>query len=97
MLRALVVGWAGWLVCSRGAGGLGRAGLSGVLVFFVDHPVATSVVFLVSALYDNSGNTSMAIGGVMISFLMFAPLAFVVGVIGGATWKWVGRQNAPDT
>ncbi|HLX22310.1 MAG TPA: hypothetical protein VKR38_03100, partial [Usitatibacter sp.] len=38
--RAFVVVWAGWLVCVRGGGGIARAGVGGILAFFVSHPVA---------------------------------------------------------
>jgi hypothetical protein len=95
--RALVAGWAGWLVRARSAGGLLRAGLGGVLVFFVEHPIATSLVFLVMALVGDSSDTLMAIGGVMVSFVMFSPIAFVYGVAGGILAGLLGKRHAPDT
>ena len=95
--RAAVVGWAGWLVCRRGAGGLLRAGLGGVAALFVDHPIGTSLAFLIMGLVGDSSDTLMAIAGVMISFVMFAPLAFVIGVLGGVVANVVGVARAADT
>jgi hypothetical protein len=94
--RAVVIGWAGWLVCSRNAGGILRAGFGGVIALFVDHPIATTITFLFMALFGDGSNTFMAIGGAVVSFLMFMPLAFAIGVVGGVAAQYLAKRHAPD-
>ena len=94
---AVVTAWAGWLVCRRGAGGILRAGLGGVMAFFVDHPVGTSLVILITSLFNDSAPTLMAIGGVIVSFVIFAPFAFAAGIVGGMVANLRATGHAADT
>jgi len=48
------------------------------------------------ALLGDGSNTFMAIGGAVISFLMFTPLAFAIGVVGGIAARYLSKRDAPD-
>jgi hypothetical protein len=75
LFRCMTVAWAGWLLIKSGRG-LAGAALAGVILFFFDHPVVTGMLFIIQG-------ELQAFFGVLISFVMFAIVAALVGIIGG--------------
>ena len=72
-LRGGLAVWAGWRVVARGAGGRGAAAVSGVLLFALDHLVAKGGMFLLLYLLRGNRDFLLAFGGVVVSFVVFAP------------------------
>jgi len=85
--------WAGWLMAARGDKFI-RAGLAGVLVFLVEHLIVHGATFILEAIIANVPDLLMALGGVVLSFLLFAPVYFIVGLCGAALARFVAGVRA---
>lgn len=92
--RLVIMLWAGYLAV-RGAGSrLWGAALAGMAVMMVDHIFLKGGLFLVQQLrgerFGQFGENAylMAFFGVLVSFVMFCPLAGLAGALGGM----VGRR-----
>jgi hypothetical protein len=91
MGRVAIVAYGGWLVCRTDIGGLRQAAIAGVGVYFFDHVILKGGVFLLNYLFKPEGMGLVAFSGVVTSFVLFAPLAMLIGAAGGIFAK---RQNA---
>ena len=93
LVRVVLAVSGGWYLVARADSGVGFSMLAGLVVFVTDHLVLTSISFL---LMDSpelaAGERSMALTGVVFSFLMFAPVAAVLALIGGLAAR-VFRNN----
>lgn len=78
--RATLVVWAGAVVVANGGGSLCRAAQAGALLFFVEHVVVAGLFFLLA-------RELLAVGGLVISYVMFVWVAMLLGMLGG----WFGR------
>jgi hypothetical protein len=81
--RILIIFYAGWLVIRKGMATLWYAALAGMFLYFADHVVLKGGVFLLNYLLKPEGPGLAAFIGVVVSFIMFTPLAMSVGAIGG--------------
>lgn len=86
LIRVLLMLWAGLLVTRSAVGGSGMAALAGVSILLVDHVVLKGGWFLMHHLMDpatleNKG--LMAVGGVLVSFVIVLPVALLLGWLGG--------------
>lgn len=92
--RLAIMVWAGWLVATRTARGAMAAAFAGVAILVVDHVLLKGGAFLVMHWRADDPAEAhkllMAFGGVIISFVMFCPLAALLGCIG---W-WFGRRRS---
>ena len=88
--RIIFAVWAGWLAIARLHRGLWAAGLAAILVFLVDHVFVHGGIYLLLSLFGSEFPYLQAFAGVVVSFLMFAPLAFVLGIVGGV----IARRHA---
>lgn len=86
----------GWLVVWRGRGGLWLAAAVGPLVMLIDH-VFLKGGFFVWAHYHLpqavEGDGLLAAGGVLVSYVMFFPIAALCSVMGGLAAR-SRRQSA---
>jgi hypothetical protein len=85
LIRIALMTWAGWLAMRYGLGLMGAA-QAAIAVLLVDHLVLKGGTFLVHhALGHSSVDVPylMAFLGVVISFVLFSPLAAAFGVCGG--------------
>ncbi len=83
IIRIAIIFYAGWLVVRKDLGRTWHAALAGVLIYFIDHVVCKGGVFLLNYLFKPNGLGLAAFSGVLVSFLMFIPLAMIVGALGG--------------
>ena len=75
LARVAILVYAAWVLIRAGITSLWVAAATGLLLFFIDHPVVRGGHFLVA------GET-MGFYGVLISFVMFAAIPMVVTAIG---------------
>ena len=97
-LRLAIMGWAGWLVVRNGSG-LWAASLAGVLIMLLDHVVLKGGSFLAMHFADPASMNDMglmAFGGVVVSFVMFSPVAAISGVLGGIVARAKQHQKLPN-
>ncbi len=83
IIRIAIIFYAGWLVVRKDLGRTWHAALAGVLIYFIDHVVCKGGVFLLNYLFKPDGLGLAAFSGVLVSFIMFIPLAMIVGALGG--------------
>ena len=76
LLRLVILVYAAWLLVRGGITNLWLLALAGLLLFFVDHPLVGGGEFLLT------GQT-MAFYGVLISFVMFAPIPMAITALSG--------------
>jgi hypothetical protein len=83
--------YAGWRTTHGGVGGLGMAALSGAAAFFLYHVGLKSLLmayaWIVSAPWPDDAPMSLYALGVLVSFLMFAPVASLVAVLGAVSGR----------
>ena len=82
-LRVLTIALAGWRVIRAKAGGLWSASWAGPAVLFFDHVVAKGGVMVVAAIAGVKDGW-LAFGGVLASYVMFAPVAMLPACAGAA-------------
>lgn len=83
IFRIAIIFYAGWLVVRKDIGRTWHAALAGILIYFVDHVVCKGGVFLLNYFFKPDGLGLAAFSGVLVSFIMFIPLAMIVGALGG--------------
>ena len=91
--RVLLAAWGGWYIVSKTNSNLWVAALVGIIIMAVDHIILKGGYFLLAqAFFPESVRNEgvLAFGGVLISFVMFAPVAALVSLGGG----FVGRKSA---
>jgi hypothetical protein len=81
--RISIIFYAGWLIRKRNLGGVWRSAAAGIVVYFADHVVVKGGVFLLNYLFKPEGMGLSAFGGVLVSFVLFIPLAMLIGFLGG--------------
>ena len=84
--RILLAAWGGWYLVLKTKSNLRDAAMVGVIILAVDHIILKGGSFLLAQafwpqLVRNEG--LLAFGGVLISFVMFAPIAALVSLGGG--------------
>ncbi len=82
--RIGIVFYAGRLVAKK-LGGRWWPAAAGVVLYFIDHVVIKGGIFLLNYLLKPEGAGLSAFGGVLASFIIFIPLAMLIGMIGGMT------------
>jgi hypothetical protein len=82
--RIVIIFYAGWLVVRKNIGGTWQAALAGTAIYFIDHVVLKGGMFLLNWLIKPQGLGLAAFSGVIISFVLFIPLAMIIGALGGA-------------
>lgn len=83
IIRIAIIFYAGWLVVRKDLGRTWHAALAGILIYFIDHVACKGGVFLLNYLFKPDGLGLAAFSGVLVSFIMFIPLAMIVGALGG--------------
>ena len=81
--RIVIIFYAGWLVVRRNIGGTWQSSLAGASIYFIDHVVLKGGMFLVNWLIKPQGLGLTAFSGVLISFVLFVPLAMIIAALGG--------------
>lgn len=81
--RLSILFYAGWLVIRKRLGTVWHAALTGMAMYFIDHVLLKGGVFLMNFLFKPEGLGLAAFSGVIVSFIMFTPLAMSVGAMGG--------------
>jgi hypothetical protein len=82
--RIVIIFYAGWLVVRKNIGGTWQSALAGTAIYFIDHVVLKGGMFLVNWLIRPQGLGLAAFSGVLISFVIFIPLAMLIAALGGA-------------
>ncbi len=96
ILRISIIFYAGWLVVGKRLGSIWHAALAGILVYFADHVVLKGGVFLINYLFKPDGLGLAAFSGVIVSFILFTPLAMAVASLGGLAARSREEKNSPD-
>ena len=81
--RIVIIFYAGWLVVRRSIGGTWQSALAGAALYFLDHVVLKGGMFLLNWLIKPQGLGLTAFSGVLISFVLFVPLAMIIAALGG--------------
>ncbi|MEK6743008.1 MAG: hypothetical protein AABZ15_05345 [Nitrospirota bacterium] len=82
--RISIIFYAGWLVARKNLGGVWQSALAGTAIYFIDHVVLKGGIFLLNWLVRPQGLGLAAFSGVIISFVLFIPLAMIIAALGGA-------------
>lgn len=82
--RISIVFYAGWLVVRKNIGGKWQSALAGTAIYFIDHVILKGGMFLLHYLIKPQGLGLAAFSGVLISFVIFIPLAMLIATLGGA-------------
>ncbi len=82
--RISIIFYAGWLVVRKNIGGTWHSALAGTAIYFIDHVVLKGGIFLLNYLIKPQGLGLAAFSGVIISFVLFIPLAMTIAALGGA-------------
>jgi hypothetical protein len=82
--RISIIFYAGWLVVRKNIGGIWQSALAGTAVYFIDHVVLKGGIFLLNWLIRPQGPGLAAFSGVIISFVLFIPVAMIIAALGGA-------------
>ena len=90
--RGLLAAWGGWYLVSKLNANLWFAALVGIIIMVVDHIILKGGAFLLAQVFwpetvQNQG--FMAFIGVLISFVMFAPIIVLISLASG----FVGRKK----
>ena len=84
--RAVIAFLGGWLMVSSAHRGLWMAALTGLVVLLVDHVVLKGGFFVLAHYFWPAavgGEGLLAAAGVLVSFVMFLPLAMLSSWTGG--------------
>jgi hypothetical protein len=90
LLRCVIAFAGGWFLVAAAGAPLRVAALAGVLVLAVDHVLLKGSWSIGSELWSHSSDGYSAFGGVLISFVMFAPVAALCSWAGGFTARRAG-------
>ena len=88
--RVMLAVWGGWYIVSKAKSNLWFAALVGVIIMTVDHVILKGGHFLLIQLMWPEKDGADAFGGVLISFIMFAPIAALISLGGG----FIGRKKS---
>lgn len=88
--RTSIIFYSGLLVVRKNLGGVRHAAAAGVLMYFIDHVALKGGVFLLNHLFRPGGVGLAAFGTVIASFIVFIPVAMLIGAAGG----WYARSTA---
>jgi len=91
LIRVFAVLCAGWLIVERCGAAISAAAYSGIVILFIAHVVLKGGLFLVQPLWDPGlliHDGFKAFLGVLVSFLMFVPIAMVIAALGG----WAAKR-----
>ena len=98
--RFMLADFGGWLIVSRADSSLFVSALLGPFIFIIDHVTFKGEYFLISYFYPSDVNEAIgfleAFYGVLISFVMFVPLAAIVSLGFGFISKMRQRQRPED-
>ena len=84
----------GWYLVARAGSGLWFSMLAGIVVFVTDHLILSNVsLFFLNASKLAPGDLPTAVLGVVFSFIMFAPVAAALALIGGVMGR-ISRKGA---
>ncbi len=83
IIRVAIIFYAGWLVVRKNLGGIWHSALAGILVYFTDHVVLKGGIFILNYIFKPEGLGLVAFSGVVVSFVLFIPLAMAIGALGG--------------
>ncbi len=81
--RICIIFYAGWFVIKKKVGSIWQAALTGAGIYFIDHVLLKGGIFLLNYLLKPQGLGLAAFGGVLVSFIIFVPLAMLIGALGG--------------
>lgn len=95
--RIAIIFYAGWLVVRKNSGGAWQSALAGTAIYFIDHVVLKGGIFLLNWLIRPQGLGLAAFSGVIISFIMFIPLAMIIAALGGAYAKRRMGKSATES
>ena len=95
--RIAIIFYAGWFIIRRKVGGIWQSALAGALIYFIDHVVLKGGIFLLNYLFKPAGLGLAAFGGVLISFIMFVPLAMLIGTMGGLVARSRKEENTANS
>ena len=95
IIRISLVAYAGWLVIRRNLGGIWHAALAGTCMYFIDHVLLKGGMFLLNYLFKPEGLGLAAFSGVIVSFILFIPLAMTIGALGGGI-EWYRKTRSLD-
>ncbi len=91
--RVILAAWGGWYIVFKTKSNLWFAALVGIIIMTVDHIILKGGFFLLAQLFwpelvQNKG--VLAFYGVLISFVMFAPIVALISLGGG----FIGRKRS---
>jgi hypothetical protein len=95
--RIAIIFYAGWFIIKRKVGGIWQSALAGTLIYFIDHVVLKGGIFLLNYLFKPAGLGLAAFGGVLVSFIMFVPLAILIGAMGGLVARSKREGNTANS
>jgi hypothetical protein len=81
--RVCIIFYAGWLIIAKKLGNAWHAASVGIFMYFIDHVALKGGMFLLNYLFKPEGLGLAAFSGVIVSFILFMPLAMLVGAAGG--------------
>ena len=90
--RIILAAWGGWYLVVKSNSKLYVSALVGVFVLVLDHVILKGGSFLIAQIYwpESVQNQGMlALGGVLVSFAMFAPVAALISLGAG----FLGRRS----
>jgi hypothetical protein len=96
--RVAVIFYTGWLVVRRNLGVIRHTALAGAGIYFIDHVLLKGGVFLLQYLFRSEAMGLAAFSGVIVSFVVFSPLAMIVAAAGGISarsWKKKSYAGPP--
>jgi hypothetical protein len=94
--RICIILYGGWLVVRRKLGNAWHAASVGIVLYFIDHVVLKGGVFLLNYLFKPDGPGLAAFSGVIASFILFIPLAMLVGAMGGLFARIMSEKTPAD-
>jgi len=94
--RIAIIFYAGWLVVRRNIGGIWQSALAGTFIYFIDHVVLKGGMFLINWLINPRGLGLTAFSGVVISFILFIPIAMVIASLGGLYGRTTKEKAATE-
>jgi len=92
--RISILFYAGWLVIRKNLGTRWHAALAGVFIYFIDHVLLKGGMFLLNYVMKPDGLGFAAFSGVLVSFILFIPLAMFIGAMGGLAARY-GEEGTP--
>jgi len=94
--RAALCLWGGWYLVAKTKSKRWHAALVGLVVLTIDHVILKGGYFLAAQAFspesvENKG--LLAFGGVIISFVMFAPVAALISFCGGLLGRYTEKAR----